>query len=111
VKKGTNSRNIGSAPAEQGSSPEHQALIENGFDLPRSVGVDTCVRYVSALPGINVPSYWTGDATIHWAATRHIELSVAGRNLFQPHHVEFSCDPGPAVGIRRSVYGQIAFNR
>ncbi len=111
VKKGTNSKDIGSAPIEQGSSPEHQALIENGFDLPKSVGVDTYVRYVSALPGISVPSYWTGDATVHWAATHHIEFIVAGRNLFQPHHVEFSYDPGPLVGIRRDVYGEIRFNR
>lgn len=111
VKKGTNSKDIGSAPAEQGSSPEHQALIENGFDLPKSVGVSTYVRYVSALPGIQVASYWTGNATVHWAATRHIGLTVAGRDLFQPHHVEFSYDPGPAVGIRRSFYGEITFSR
>lgn len=111
VKKGTNSKDIGSAPIEQGSSPEHQALIENNFDLPRSVNIDTYVRYVSALPGLQVSSYWTGDATIHWAATRHIELTVAGRNLLQPHHVEFSYDPGPPVGIRRSVYGEITFNK
>ena len=111
VKKGTNSQDIGSAPAEQGSSPRHQALIENGFDLPRSIGVDTYVRYVSALPGISVSSYWTGDARIHWAATHHIGLTLAGQNLFQPHHVEFSYDPGPPVGIRRSIYGEITFSK
>ena len=111
VKKGTGSQDIGSAPAEQGSSPEHQAEIENGFDLPESVALDTYVRYVSALPGIQVGSYWTGDARVHWAATHHIGLTVAGRNLFQPEHVEFSYDPGPPVGIRRSFYGEITFSR
>ena len=111
VKKGANSRDIGSAPIEQTSSPQHQALIHNGFDLPRSVSFDTWVRCVSALPGIHVASYWTGDATLRWAPTSHISLTAAGRNLFQPHHVEFSYDPGPAVGIRRSFYGQITFSR
>jgi iron complex outermembrane receptor protein len=111
VKKGTNSRDIGSAPIEQGSSPVHQALIENDFDLPRSVSVNTYVRHVSALPGLHVSSYWTGDATIHWSAARHIGFTLSGRNLFQPHHVEFSYDPGPPVGIRRSVYGEITFNK
>lgn len=110
VKKGKNSQDIGSAPAEQGSSPEHQALIENGFDLPRSFGVDTYVRYVSALPGISVPSYWTGDARIRWSAAHRVGFTVAGQNLFQPHHVEFSYDPGPPVGIRRSVYAEITFS-
>ncbi|HTV81576.1 MAG TPA: hypothetical protein VME18_02910 [Acidobacteriaceae bacterium] len=31
LKKGTHSRDIGSAPVEQGSSPEHQVLIRNRF--------------------------------------------------------------------------------
>ncbi|MGA8529376.1 MAG: TonB-dependent receptor [Acidobacteriaceae bacterium] len=111
VKKGTNSKDIGSAPTVQGSSPEHQVLLRNGFDLPKAVSADMQVRYVSALPGIKVGSYWTGDATVGWAATRHMRLTVAGQNLFQPHHVEFAYDPGPAVGIRRSFYGEITFSK
>ena len=90
VEKGTNSKDIGSAPTVQGSSPEHQALFKSGFDLPRSVSTDVQVRYVSALPGLTVPKYWTGDVTAHWAATPHIGLTAVGQNLFQPHHVEFS---------------------
>jgi iron complex outermembrane receptor protein len=111
VKPGTNSKDIGSAPTVQGSSPEYQALIQNGLDLPKGVGADIQVRYVSALPGIQVARYWTGDATIHWAASRHIRLTAVGQNLFQPHHVEFNYDPGPSVGIRRGFYGQVTFNR
>jgi iron complex outermembrane receptor protein len=109
VKKGTNSKDIGSAPIVQGSSPENQVLMQSGFDLPKSVSMDLRVRYVSALPGITVPSYWTGDVTGRWAATRHVKLAIVGQNLFQPHHVEFVYDPGPAVGIRRGFYGQIIF--
>jgi iron complex outermembrane receptor protein len=111
VEKGTNSKDIGSAPTVQGSSPEYQALIQNGFDLPKSVNVDMEVRYVSALPGIQVPSYWTGGATVQWAASRHIQLKAVGENLFQPHHVEFVYDPGPPTGIRRGFYGQITFHK
>jgi iron complex outermembrane receptor protein len=111
VEKGTNSKDIGSAPTVQGSSPEYQALIQNGFDLPKSVNVDMEVRYVSALPGIQVPSYWTGGATVQWAASRHIQLKAVGENLFQPHHVEFAYDPGPPTGIRRGFYGQITFHK
>ncbi|HSS51754.1 MAG TPA: TonB-dependent receptor, partial [Thermoanaerobaculia bacterium] len=111
VEKGTNSRDIGSAAGVQGSSPEHQALLQSGFDLPHSVSTDFHVRYVSALPGIQVRSYWTGNATLQWAASPHIRLTATGQNLFQPHHVEFSYDPGPAVGIRRGFYGEIAFTR
>jgi iron complex outermembrane receptor protein len=111
VRKGTNSKDIGSAPTVQGSSPEYQTLIQNGFDLPKSVSTDIQARYVSALPGISVPSYWTGGATVQWAATHHVRFTAVGQNLFQPHHVEFSYDPGPNVGIRRGFYGQITFSK
>jgi hypothetical protein len=111
LEKGTNSKDIGSAPTVQGSSPQHQAFIANGFDLPKSVSTDIQVRYVSALPGIKVPSYWTGNATVRWAATRHIQFTAAGRDLLQPHHVEFVYDPGPPVGIQRAFYGEITFTR
>jgi len=111
VKKATNSKDIGSAPGVQGSSPEHQVFIQSGFDLPKSVNLDMQVRYVSALPGIKVSSYWTGNTTVQWAVNHHIRLTAEGRNLFQPHHVEFVYDPGPAVGIRRSFFGEITFSK
>jgi iron complex outermembrane recepter protein len=110
VKKGTNSRDIGSAPGVQGSSPTQQAQIDTGFDLPKKVMADVQARYVSALPGIHVASYWTANTTVQWGISHHLQLTVGAENLLQPHHVEFSYDPGPAVGIRRSVYGQIVWN-
>ncbi len=111
VKKGRDSKDIGSAPIVQGSSPEHQIFIQNGFDLPKSINAEMQVRYVSKLPGIGVPSYWTGDTTVRWAASHHIQFTVAGQNLLQPHHVEFVYDPGPAVAIRRSFYGEITVSK
>lgn len=111
VKKGTNSLDIGSAPTVQGSSPQHQILIQNGLALPMAINFGMQVRYVSSLPGIKVPSYWTGDATGQWAFTRQFRLTVVGQNLFQPHHVEFNYDPGPPVGIRRGLYATLTFNR
>jgi len=111
VKKATNSKDIGSAPGVQGSSPEHQVFLQSGFDLPKSVNLDFDVRHVSALPGIKVSSYWTGNTTVQWAVNHHIRLTAEGRNLFQPHHVEFVYDPGPAVGIRRSFFGEITFSK
>jgi iron complex outermembrane receptor protein len=111
VEKGRDSKDIGSAPTVQGSSPEYQALLQSGFDLPKSVSADLKARYVSALPGIKVPSYWTGDVTGQWAATHHIRFTGTGQNLLQPHHIESSYDPGPPVGIKRGFYGEITFSK
>ena len=111
VKRGTNSKDIGSAPIVQGSSPQSQVRIQSGFDLPKSVTADMQVRYVRALPALQVPSYWTGDATVQWAASRHIRFKAVGQNLFQPHHEEFVYDPGSPAGIRRGFYGEIEFHK
>lgn len=109
VKKRTNSNDIGTSKIVEGSSPTHQAVLRSAFDLPASVNVNLESRYVSSLPGIKVPSYWTGDATVEWKASRHLRFTASGRNLLQPHHVEFSYDPGTPVGIRRSFYGEVTF--
>ena len=111
VKKGAGSMDIGSAPIVQRSSPEHQALFQSGFDLPRTISADILARYVSALPGIQVASYWTGDATFQWAATRQIRFKAVGQNLLQPHHVESVYDPGPPVAIRRGFYAELTFHK
>lgn len=112
IKRAPGSTDVGSAPGITGASPKHQALIESAFDLPKKVSIDLTYRYVSILtaPQI-VPSYSTGDARVAWQALRHLELSVVGRNLFQPSHAEFAGDPDTIVGIERSVYARIGFTR
>jgi iron complex outermembrane receptor protein len=111
VKKAQNSLDFGSSRVVQGSSPGNRALLRSAFDLSESVDVNLGARFVGALPGLKVPSYWSGDASVRWQIHPHLRITAAGRNLLQPHHVEFSYDPGQPVGIRRSFYGQIEFSR
>jgi len=103
------SGDIGTFPFIVGSSPHHQVAILSSFDISRSVQADLTYRYVSSLLGI--PSYSTGDARLAWRFTRSLELSVAGRNLLQPRHIEFAGDPATLVGIRRSGYLCVAWRR
>jgi iron complex outermembrane receptor protein len=100
---------VGSPLTTQGSSPQHQVLVQSNFNLPKSVTADFQVRYVSSLPALQIPSYWTGDASLGWHIKKQVLLSVVGQNLFQPHHYEFSYDPDGPVGIRRSVFGQVTW--
>jgi iron complex outermembrane receptor protein len=92
------------ANSVEGSSPHHQVVIESSFDLPKKLEFDQTYRYVSALPAEHVGAYSTGDARFSWHAVRSLEFSVVGQNLFQPHHPESAGDPGPLVGMKRSVY-------
>jgi iron complex outermembrane receptor protein len=73
--------------------------------------LDLTYRYVSALPGQMVPAYSTGDARIGWKFSRQFDLSLIGRNLFQPSHPEYGTDPGPLVGIKRSVYARLTWRK
>lgn len=111
VKKGANSKDIGSSRGVQGSSPGDQAVLRSGLDLPKALELNLDARFVSNLPALKIPSYWTGDASIEWRATRYVRFDIVGRNLLQAHHVEFQYDPGAPIGIRRSIYGQITFTR
>lgn len=94
---------------DEGSSPHNQVTFQSRFNLPKGFAFDQTYRYVSALPAQLVKSYSTADVHFAWRATRQVELSVAGENLFQPQHPEFSHDISPLVGIKRSIYGQITW--
>jgi hypothetical protein len=53
-----------------------------------------------------VEAYHTADVNVSWAPSEKLRLSFLGRSLLDADHVEFTSDPGPNVGIRRSI----AFN-
>ncbi len=109
--KAPNSGDVGTAPIIVGSSPQHEVTVSSAVDLSKKLQLDLTFRYVSALPGQLVPAYSTGDARVGWRFNRQVELSVAGQNLLQPSHLEYGGDPGPLVGIRRSVYAKLTWTR
>jgi iron complex outermembrane receptor protein len=97
----------GTVTSDQGSSPRHEFVIRTQFNLPKRFEFDPAFRYVSALPAQLVESYSTMDVHLSWRFTEQMELSVVGKNLFQPQHAEFAGDPGGLIGIKRSVYAKI----
>lgn len=111
VDRAPGSGDVGTAQGIQTSSPQHEVTVQSAFNLSKKVELDLTYRYVSALPGQLVPAYSTGDGRIAWRISRNLELSLAGRNLLQPSHVEYGSDPGPLVGIRRSVYARMTWSR
>lgn len=111
LQKSANSLDVGSAPAIEGSSPRHQVTADSAFDVTKTLNLNLTYRYVSALPAQGIKAYSTGDARLAWQAKPYLGLSVVGQNLFQPYHFEYASDPGPIVGIKRSVYFQITWQR
>lgn len=116
IKKATGSTDIGTAPIVNGSSPKHQVALQSDVDFAKRFSLDLTYRFVSILPEVTptlaIPSYSTMDARVDWQVSKQFKLSAVGRNLFQPHHLEFgSVDPGPAVGIKRNFFGEITWTR
>jgi iron complex outermembrane receptor protein len=109
MEDGPGSNDPTSVAGYEGSSPKHQVVIQSFVKLPKKLEFDQTYRYVSALSAQSVNSYSTGDAHFRWQTTPQLEVSVVGQNLLQPHHSEFGGDPGPLIGIKRSVYGQITW--
>jgi iron complex outermembrane receptor protein len=111
LKKAPNTLELGTSPIIEGSSPQHQGSIQTNIDLSKRFELDLTYRYVSSLPSQSVPAYSTGDARLGWHVTRQFEVSLVGRNLFQPWHFEYQGDPGPLVGIKRSAYVKLTWTQ
>ena len=94
-----------------GDSPQHKAVVQSLFTLPRAFELDLTYRYVSALPDQNVRAYSTGDVRFAKRITREIELSVVGQNLFQPRHPEYGGLPGGTIEIRRAGYIKLMWTK
>jgi iron complex outermembrane receptor protein len=58
-----------------------------------------------------VRGYATADVRFGWRFADQFEFSLVGQNLFQPHHAESGGDPGTLVGIKRSAYAKITWQR
>jgi iron complex outermembrane recepter protein len=94
-----------------GSSPSHHASFQSLFNLPKHFEFDQTFRYSDALPAQGVGAYSTADARLGWHLGEGLDFSVVGENLLRPSHAEFGGDPGPLVGIKRTVYGKITWKR
>jgi iron complex outermembrane receptor protein len=94
-----------------GSSPSNLVGFQSLFNLPKHFELDATYRYSSVLPAQLVSSYSTADLRLGWHFGEGLDFSVVGQNLLQPSHEEFGGDPGPLVGIKRSIYGKITWRK
>jgi iron complex outermembrane receptor protein len=94
-----------------GSSPTHVANIQSIFNLPKHFEFSQTYRYVSELPEYSVHPYNTADARIGRAMGEGFRFAVVGQNLLRPSHPEFGGDPGPLVGIKRTVFASLSWTR
>ncbi|HID45006.1 MAG TPA: TonB-dependent receptor [Chromatiaceae bacterium] len=73
----------------QRQSPEQQAGLRGGLNLPNNLELDLFLRYVDVLEDFNVDDYVELDARIGWHVNGNLSLSLIGRNLLDASHQEF----------------------
>jgi iron complex outermembrane receptor protein len=94
-----------------GQSPRHQWYVRSSLDLPKHIEQDVTLRYVSSLPSLEIPSYYSLDANISWRPIALLEFSIGGQNLLNDQHIEFVpefINTIPTV-VSRSVRGSITW--
>jgi hypothetical protein len=64
------------------------------MDLGPSMTFDAALQHVSALPSPESPGYYDVTASIGWRVSHTVDLSVAGFNLTNARHNEFSIPSG-----------------
>lgn len=101
----------GLAEASQGNSPRHQFQLHSYLSLPRRFELDAALYHVSSLANLRVPGYARLDVRFGWSFRERFELSFAGQNLLDSHHLEFA---GNEVAVRssfvqRSTYGKFTW--
>lgn len=107
LKQDADSVSIVEEEAIEGQSPEHQAGLRSGFDLPYNLELDLFARYVSQLPDYDVDAYLELDVRLGWRATSNLSLELVGRNLLESSHLEFGQDVllgGIPYEIKRELF-------
>lgn len=92
---------------EERKSPRHQVGLSSSIDITSYLELDLQLRYVGALPALEVNEYLDADVRIGWQATKDLELSLVGKNLLHRGHREFGERPvaySNAYQIPREVY-------
>jgi iron complex outermembrane recepter protein len=95
----------------EGSSPHHQFSVRSRMDLPKNFEIDTALRYVDGLPSLNIESYLVLDVRLGWHATKNLEFSIVGQNLFDNRHLEFkpTTVATQTTEVEHSVYGKVTW--
>jgi iron complex outermembrane receptor protein len=71
-----------------GQDPGWQAQIRSEANLTSALELDATVRSIARVEPAGAPGYTEGDARLAWRLTPSLQVSLDGRNLFSPRHLE-----------------------
>jgi iron complex outermembrane receptor protein len=92
--------------AAPGSSPRYQPEVRSLLKLAKNLEWDSSLKYVSALPSINIPGDLRVDSRLGWRPGEALEFSIVGQNLTSGRHMEFIDTAG--IFLRTEVARSVA---
>lgn len=95
----------------EGQSPRHQLQVQGSVDLPGNWSADVAARYISGLPAAAIPGYGSANLRLAWRVSTGLEFAVIGQDLLQPRHVEWPGGGAGPIGIARSAYVSLSWQR
>jgi len=90
------------ALAPPGSDPSVTWRLGSRWNPQPNLTCDLTVRHVSPLSFSTISAYTALDASVGWRLRPNVELSLIGRNLFDPGHPEFAAGAN-TIEVQRSV--------
>jgi iron complex outermembrane receptor protein len=92
-----------------GQDPSYQAQVRSEANLTSWLEFDADVRAVGRYDYGGAPAYVEGDARAAIRLARGVELSIDGRNLFNPRHLEAiqTFESLPSRYIPRTVFARL----
>ena len=91
----------------EGNDPSQTLTVVSQLDLGAAWELDATGRYVASLPSPYVPAYTAFDLRLAWTPNPKLELSLVGRNLFDPRHPEFGPVNPTTTEVPRSFQAKI----
>jgi iron complex outermembrane receptor protein len=86
-----------------GDDPHAQTRIGVKWNIDDRQHLDVAVRHVGKLSTPPVPAYTATDVSYGWQISKTWEVSLIGRNVFDPRHEEFSSGTSVPILIERTV--------
>jgi iron complex outermembrane receptor protein len=88
----------------EGSTPRDTLQLISLWDINPRWQLNTYLRYVDALPGQRVASYWAGDLSLVWRPAQKTQLQLVARHLGHSEHFEWGSNAANAVEPDLALY-------
>ncbi|MEX2015347.1 MAG: TonB-dependent receptor, partial [Candidatus Hydrogenedentales bacterium] len=95
----------------EGDTPEQQWVLQNYFQLPANLALDTTLRWVDRLPTLGVDDYFNLDVQLRWQPRDNLEFALVGQNLLESGRTEFAptfVNTTPTE-VERNFYGKVTW--